>query len=216
MNFETSKNLSGVGAILLFVSPIVGAATGFATGVLGLIGFILLLIGAYGLAQYYREAGIFNNILYGTIVGIVGGIVAVVVAAWAAISMLPELLEKIYPTWNGDWTTLPNMTPDTSNLAIGDFSPFLGIIFAVVVIVFIVTIIMAIFYRKSLTMLSAKTGIGLFGTTGTILLIGAVLTIIFIGAVLVWVAMLLLAIAFFQTRPPPPQPSMPTENIPPM
>jgi uncharacterized membrane protein len=216
MNFETSKNLSGVGAILLFASPIVGAATGFATGVLGLIGFILLLIGAYGLAQFYREAGIFNNILYGTIVGIVGGVVSVVVAVWAAITMLPDLLDKLYPGWNGDWTNLPNVTPDTSHLTVSDFSPFVGIIFAVFVVVFVVTIIVAIFYRKSLSLLAAKTSIGLFGTTGTLLLIGAVLTIIVVGAVLVWIAMLILAIAFFQIRQPPPQASMPTQNVTPM
>ena len=70
MNFYTSKNLSGVGAILVFVSFL---ALPFSTafgGFVALIGLILMLIGVKGLADYYREAGIFNNVLYGTIAGI--------------------------------------------------------------------------------------------------------------------------------------------------
>jgi hypothetical protein len=123
VNFETSKNLGGVGAILLFIGPLIGALTGVATGILGLIGFLLLLIGAYGLAQYYREAGIFNNLLYGTIIGIVGGVVAVAVAVWAAIGLLPDFLQKLYPGWNGDWTTIPtNQVPDTSVITASDVS----------------------------------------------------------------------------------------------
>jgi uncharacterized membrane protein len=58
-----------------------------------------------------------------------------------------------------------------------------------------------------------KTSISLFGTTGTVLLVGAVLTIIGVGIILIWVAMLLLAIAFFQIKPPPP---MVTQDTPPM
>ena len=105
MNFETSKSLGGVGAILLFISPLTGILTGFSTGIIGLIGLILLLIGAYGLAQYYRESGIFNNMLYGTIVGIIGGVVAVIAAVYAAIALLPDFLYKVYPGWNGDWAS---------------------------------------------------------------------------------------------------------------
>ncbi|MCW4009458.1 MAG: DUF996 domain-containing protein [Candidatus Bathyarchaeota archaeon] len=205
MNFETSKSLGGVGAILLFISPLTGMVTGFSTGIVGLIGFILLLIGAYGLAQYYREAGIFNNILYGTIVGIAGGVVSVFVAVWAAISMLPDFIDKIYPGWDGDWASLANLTPDTSRITPEDVIPFMGVFLAVIVILFIIAIIVALFYRKSLKQLSAKSGVGLFGTTGTLLLVGAVLVIAFgLGMLLIWIAALLLAIAFFQMRAAPP------------
>jgi uncharacterized membrane protein len=65
-------------------------------------------------------------------------------------------------------------------------------------------VITAIFLRKSLGLLSNKTGVGLFGTTGLLILVGAVLTIIAIGLILVWIAMLILAIAFFQMKPQQP------------
>ncbi len=186
MNFDTSKNLAGTGAILLFISPITLLFIGFLFPITGLAGVILLLVGAYGLAQYYREAGIFNNLLYGTIIGIVGGIASVFVAALAVIAFLPDFLYKIYPGWDGDWATLQNITPDTNNLTFTDIEPFLGILFGIVVVVFIIAVVVAFFYRKSLNELSEKTSIGLFGATGTVLIVGAVLIIAFgIGTLLV-------------------------------
>jgi len=81
-----------------------------------------------------------------------------------------------------------------------DIVPFLTAILVVLVILFFTAIIVAIFMRKSLNALSAKTGVGLFGTTGLLLLIGAVLTIIAVGFILIWIAMLILAIAFFSMK----------------
>jgi uncharacterized membrane protein len=68
------------------------------------------------------------------------------------------------------------------------------------VILFIFVVVAALFYRKSLNSLAQKTGVGLFGTTRLILLIGAVLTIIVIGFLLLWVAMILLTVAFFSIK----------------
>ena len=62
--------------------------------------------------------------------------------------------------------------------------------------------------RRSLKQLSDRTNVGLFSTTGLILLIGAVLIIIGFGILLIWIASLILAIAFFTMKPheasPPP------------
>jgi len=68
-------------------------------------------------------------------------------------------------------------------------------------VLFILLVIAAIFYRKSLNMLSSKSGVGMFSTAGLLLLIGAVLTIIVIGVIVVWIAMILLAVAFFSIKP---------------
>jgi uncharacterized membrane protein len=96
VNFETSKNLSGTGAILMFISAPVIFVPGisiFGTGVLALVGLILMLIGVKGLAEYYNDAGIYNNILYGSITGIVGAVVSVVVAAVGFLTVLPSLMD---------------------------------------------------------------------------------------------------------------------------
>jgi uncharacterized membrane protein len=210
VTFSTSKNLSGVGAILIFVSFLaLPFATAFGGGFVALIGLILMLIGVKGLADYYREAGIFNNVLYGTIAGIVGVVVAAVVAIGIVLTSLSSFLYKIFPGWNGDWTTLSGMTPTTANLALSDVAPFIAAGLVIFVVLFVFTIVVALFYRRSLLSLRDKSGIGLFGSTGTVLLVGAVLTVILIGYLLVWIAILLLAIAFFQLRPQPVQP-MPT------
>jgi uncharacterized membrane protein len=82
-----------------------------------------------------------------------------------------------------------------------------------IVLLFIVVVVAAYLARKSLTLTSDKSGVGMFGTAGTVLLIGAVLIIIVIGLIAIWIACLLIAIAFFTLKPrvssqpaPPPQP----------
>ena len=204
MNFHSSKNLAGVGAILMFASiALAPVGTIFVSGFVALVGLALLLIGARNLAQYYREPGIFNNMLYGSIIGIVGSVASAVIAAFAVLALLPNFLTKVYPGWNGDVTTLPNFTPDTTNLSFSDVAPFLEVFLTVILIIFIFILVATLFYRRSLSSLHQKSGIGLFGSTSTVLLVGAVLTIILIGVVIVWIAVLLTAIAFFQMKPPP-------------
>ena len=84
-----------------------------------------------------------------------------------------------------------------------------------VIILFVTIIISMYFYRKSMDQLSTKSGIGLFGTAGLLMLIGAVIPII--GLVLIWVGLILATVAFFQMKPnttqsastTPPPPSQP-------
>jgi uncharacterized membrane protein len=201
LNFETSKNLGGVGAILMFIGFIIPAAIGGFGSLLSLVGLILTLVGLKGLADYYNESGIFNNFLYGTIAGIVGVVIAGATVIFAIFTMLEDFIYTVFPTWNGDFSTLPGLTPDVSAIDPTAIFPFFAAILIVLVILFFTAIIVAIFMRKSLNSLSVKAGVGLFGTTGLLLLIGAVLTIIIIGLLLIWISMLIMAIAFFSMRP---------------
>lgn len=210
MTLESSKNLGGIGAILIVIGML-GFAVPYA-GILALVGLILLLIGLKGLADYYKEGGIFNNALYAIILVIVGGVVAiatVVVTALAAFSSIGIDLANVT-----DWTTFG--TELTSRFT--DFTNFsaiwtlVGALVAALVIIFVFAIIAVIFFRKSLKQLSSKTGVGMFSTAGLLMLIGAVLTIIVIGAVLIWIAWILVAVAFFSIRA---QPTQPTQTAPP-
>ena len=200
MNLETSKNLGGVGAILMFI----GVLPLFAySGIISLVGLILVLIGLKGLADYYSEAGIFNNSLYGVITAIVGGMVFVGVAAIALVDFFTELGLTIGNV--ADWSAeLSQM--DWTNVGLDIIGNFAAYIFLALIVLFVFVIITAIFLRKSLGLLSTKTGVGLFGTTGLLILIGAVLTIIAVGLLLIWIAMLILAIAFFSIKPQAAQP----------
>ena len=218
MTLESSKNLGGIGAILLFIGvlPIIQYMW-----VLGLVGIILIIVALNGLANYYSARGIFNNALYGIIAAIVGIIIAVS-AAFAAVlanmSNINDFISTIYPGWNGDWASLSGLTPNVSNLNPADLLPLIGAIILVFVIVLVVlwvfAIVSALFIRRSLKQVSEKSNVGLFGTSGLLLLIGACLVILFgFGLILMWIAALLLAISFF-TLKPSPQP-LPTAPSPP-
>jgi uncharacterized membrane protein len=175
---------------------------------------VLVLAALWGLAGYYKESGIFNNALIGSIAGVAVIFVFVAVVLLAAVGFI----NTIVPGWNGDWTSLPNINPGAirTNITLENIGPFLATILLAVVILFLVLVAVAYFYRKSLKILADKTGVGMFRTTGTLLLVGAVLTIILIGIILIWIAMLLLAIAFFsiRTQQPPPPTAAPTQATP--
>jgi len=208
MSFESNKTLGGIGAILILIGSIV---TSYTFGVLTLIGVILVFIALNGLANYYHERGIFTNAIYSFVAGIVGVVAAAAAALYIIFdtTILTNFLKNLYPTWNGSWSTISSLrglTPNTSNITTSDVTSILGAVFLVLVVLWVFAIVAAFFARRSLKTLSAKASVGLFSTAALLLIIGAFLTIIFIGAILMWVAALLIAIAFFQIKPQPEQP----------
>jgi uncharacterized membrane protein len=195
MTLQSSKTIGGIGALLMVISPFL--VSGF-TLLVGLVGLILVLIAMKGLSDLYMDAGIFNNSLYGVIISIIGVVVFVAAIIATALSFFSDLGFDFYTDWTDptafagiDWTQ--GMILDT-------VMAHVGALIISFVILFVFAVIAAIFYRKSLTTLSTKSRVGLFGTTGLILLIGAVLTIIFIGFFLIWIALILLTISFFQLK----------------
>jgi uncharacterized membrane protein len=207
MSIETGKILGGIGALLMFIG-IIPYINYF--GVIELIGLILVMIGLYNLASHYKEGGIFNNALYGLIIGIVGGVISIAAVIITVLSSITDFLYTLFPDWNGDWTALSGLTPNPSNLTLDNIMPLITGIFAMFIILWVCSIIAAFFIRRSLGALSAKSGVGLFSTAGLLLLIGAVLIILFgIGLILIWISALIIAIAFFQIKPQQPQPPPP-------
>ncbi len=196
MTFESSKNLSAVGALLLVIGAVLGFVWSF-SAFLSLIGIILLLIGLKGLANYYKEDGIFNNALYSIIIAIVGCVVGVGVIAVSAVSALADI--------GIDWANIEdwaNVGTDVATVFTDfDFSVILNLLGALVIgviIFYIVLIISMFFFRKSMNQLSTKSGIGLFGTAGLLMLIGAVIPII--GLLIIWIGAILATVAFFQMK----------------
>jgi len=196
MTFESSKNLSAVGALLLVIGAAIGFFVSF-SGVLSLIGIILLLIGLKGLANFYKEEGIFNNTLYSVIIAIVGSIVAVGITVVSAVSALADIgidwsnIED----WSNVGTDVANVFTDLNVNAIMDL---LGALVIGLIILYVVLIISMYFFRKSMNQLSTKTGVSLFGTAGLLMLIGAVIPII--GLLIIWIGAILATAAFFQMK----------------
>jgi uncharacterized membrane protein len=201
MNLKTSKTLGGIGAILMVISVLPYISQ---FGIIGFIGEILVLVALYGFARAYKESGIFNNALYGILAGIVGVVLAVVIGIAVVLPNITDFLLKLFPSWNGDWQTLSSlsgMIPNTSNIGFADIIPFITAAILVIVTLWVFGIIATFFVRRSLVQLSARTNVGLFSTAGTLLLIGALLIFLFgLGLLLMWIGVLLLAIAFFRIR----------------
>ena len=196
MTFESSKNLSAVGALLLVIGAVLGIFWSF-SGIVSLIGIILLLIGLKGLASFYSEDGIFSNALYSILIGIVGCIVGVGVVAVSAVSALADI--------GIDWANIEdwaNVGTDVANVVTDfDFSVLATLLCALLIgliIFYVVTIVAMCFFRKSMNQLSSKSGTGLFSTAGLLMLIGAVIPAI--GLLIIWIGAILATIAFFQMK----------------
>lgn len=184
---KTGKTSGGVGAILLAVGSFgvitliysigVGASEltfpSAISGVLGLVGIILVLIGMKNLAEHYRDDGIYRNALCGFISGIIG----VVAVAFVVITLFFGWFFEV-----------------------GSFLGILGAIILALVVVFIFYVLEAVYCRRALDSLADKSGEKMFDTAGLLLLIGAALTIIVVGLVIVFSAWILVAVAFFSIR----------------
>jgi len=219
MNLDTSKISGGFGAILLFIGTIPSIQY---VWILGIVGVILILAALHGLDTIYGSQGIFSNALYGVITGVIGIIVTIgvtIVTILANLSSIRDFMYVLFPTWDGDWASLSGLTPTTANINPSDIIPLIaGVIVAIIVIVVVVwifAIVATFFVKRSLKKVSEKSNVGLFGTAGLLLFIGAILIIAFgFGLLLMWIAILLLAIAFFTIKsstqpmtsavPPPP------------
>ena len=196
MTFESSKNLSAVGALLIVIGAVIGFAVDF-SGILSLVGVILLLIGLKGLATFYKEVGIFNNTLYSVIVAIGGCVIGVGVIAASAVSALADI--------GLDWANIEdwaNVGTDVgtyfTDFNVDAIVSLLGALLVGLVIFYVVMIVSMFFLRKSMNQLSTKSGISLFGTAGILVLIGAIIPVI--GLLLIWIGFILATVALFQMK----------------
>jgi uncharacterized membrane protein len=193
VSLEPNKNLGGVGALLIVVSPLGGAALAV---MLGLVGLILMLIALNGMASHYKDRKIFDYSLYGVIAAIVGVVVTTAVILLTITSTLSSMGINLF-----NRTTWSQIVPSLRNLVnTGSFWGLAaGLVIALVVLV-VSLVVSAVLFRKSLNALSEKTKLDMFRTAGLIMLIGAALTIVVVGLILIWISFVLIAVAFFSIK----------------
>ncbi len=143
----------------------VSLAVAGASGIISLlvfVGLILFFIAMHGFSKDYSETRIFDNILYGLIITIVLGLIAVVFAVALFIANASNLIPII--------TSTPASQTQISSAAQKTALPLLPV-FAVVGLVWIV------FNVRSLNLLGDKSKVPLFRTGAKVLLAGAALSV---------------------------------------
>ena len=178
--------MGGIGSIFL-VLPI---------PFLSIVGIILVLVGMRTLSSAYNDESIWKNTLYAVIFGIIGIIASGLTLASLFFGGIFAGVELGFEA------------------GLGAFGFIAGIL-VFLVVAFIFYLLEAIYIRRAFDTLSAKSGVGLFKTGGLLLLIGAILTIVLVGLFLIFIAWILILVAFFQIpttsqpqqyqmSPPPP------------
>ncbi len=180
-----AKILGGIGSILIILS-----AVPYAGIVVGIAGFVLVLIAVKYISEYLKDPSIFNNVLIAVILSIVG----------IAVSYL-MVLGYLMASFLGLGRIIQGA--GTGPAQIGFFTSALLIIIAGIVVAWIFMLISALFIRRSYTSIADKLGINLFNTVALLYLIGSALTIVLIGFIIIFVAEILQAVAFFSIEEPP-------------
>jgi uncharacterized membrane protein len=182
-NIENDKIMGIIGTLLFLISPLADKWT----VILVIIGTVLLLVAFNGLANHYQDRSVFQNVLFGGIIFIVGlGMASIIIMVMAA-SLISSL----------------GIITDPSVLLSMDLSSLLLSVGLALIVIMASSIVGTIFIRKSLKIVAQKSGTTMFATAGTILFIGSILTIIVIGFVIIWIAMILLLMAFIQMKNEP-------------
>lgn len=168
---EDAKIFGGVGSILQIVPAV------------GIVGYILTLIGVKYIADEVNDQTIFTDMIYAVITGIIG-------VAVGAFALFFGALSSVLTRGAG---------------------AFLGGI-SFLVIIWLAFIVSSIFVRRAFDKMATRLNVGTFRTAGTLYFVGALLTIILVGFLLLFVAFILQIIAFFsihEAQPRAPGPPTP-------
>lgn len=182
-NLSSAKILGGVGALLtlLTVIPTIG-------WVLGIIGFILVLIAVKYIADETKEKSIFDNFLYFFITVVVAIVVAIIIIALTIQSVggFSYIME------------IQNLVYSADPMAVWEhIQPVVFGVIAALVALWALFLISTIFLKKSYDKIGELTKVKWFNTTALLFLLGAATTIILIGIIIIVIAVILQIVAFF-------------------
>lgn len=180
-SLSNAKTLGGIGSILVLLTaaPNVG-------WVLGILGFVMILVAVKYISDNLNESKIFNNMITAVALSIAGILVASLVVATTMLSAFANgYFASTYPfTPSASVTTAQWITFGT---AIG-----LGLLAA-----WIFFLVSAVFLRRSYNSIGSKLNVHMFSTAGLLYLIGAATAVVGVGFLILFVAEILTAVAFF-------------------
>ncbi len=185
-SLSQAKMLGAMGSVLVVLTSVPSIG-----GYLGVIGGILILLAVKEISDTLADGSIFKNILIATFSGIAGVAVAVLAVLGYLISFFGSnnLLSPYY------WSSFnPAVIP------VGEWIGLFASVFIGLIIVWAALTVSAVFVRRSFSAISSKLNVGLFSTAGLVYLIGAATTIVFVGFPIIFVAEILLIVAFLSMK----------------
>ena len=177
------KTIGKVGALL----TLLGGFIPFIGPIIGIVGFVLVLIAVKSISELVKDNDIFKNYLIDFILSIISIVMILVIMLIGFINV-------------GGFSWLTSLQ-DINIQDLSTFWDFFGgiIEYAIMALIvgWILWVIGAIYLRRSYNSIAKHTNVSLFRTTGTVYLIGAITTIILIGFVILFVARIIEVIAYF-------------------
>jgi uncharacterized membrane protein len=180
---SNTKVFGGIGAILMLI----GGFIPYAGPIVSIIGLVFIFIAVKNISEVTKDKDIFSNYLMHFIFGILT-IVAIFVIMLIAFGAAGGF------TWISSLETA-DITDFESFWAY--FGDIVGGCVLALIVGWILSIIAAIYLRRSYNGIAEHTKVGLFKTTGTVYFIGAITTIVLIGFLILLIARIIEIIAYF-------------------
>jgi uncharacterized membrane protein len=180
---SNAKIFGGIGALLILI----GLFASTAGVILGIAGFILVFIAVKKISELTKDEEIYKNYLMHFILGIIT-IIALFVIMLVAFGAAGGF------TWLSSLESA-EITDLESFLA--NFGTIIGGCLVAIVVGWILSIIAAIYLRRSYDKIAEHTKVDLFKTTGFVYFIGAITTIVIIGWLIIIIARIIEIIAYF-------------------
>jgi len=204
-SLSTARTFGGIGSILvlLFIVPAVGV-------LLSIVGWILILVAVDNIAGAVGDRSIFKETLIAGILAIVG-IAAGAVVALASLLRFTRLNGLTLLSGTHSLRSL-NATSFTSGQVTGVGGLIVGVLVGLVLI-WAFFLVSAVFLRRAFTKIATRLNVKMFATAALLYLIGAALTIVAVGLIVIFIADILMVVAFFSmpddtTVGPPPRPDV--------
>ena len=171
--------------VVLTAVPSVGA-------LLGIVGFILMLVAIKNISEVVGDRSIFNNMLVAVGLAIAGIVVGALVVVGSVLRFVGLNALSLGPSFNA------------SAVPTGDWVGLIGSVLVGLAVVWAMLLASAVYVRRSYGVIASKLNVRMFGTAGMLYLIGAATTIVLVGFVLLFVAQILVVVAFFSIEEKPP------------
>lgn len=186
-SLSQAKTIGGVGSILVLLTAVPTAGA-----LLGIVGFILMLVAIRDISEIVADKSIFNDMLVAVGLAIVAIVVGALVVVGSVLRFVGLKALSLGPNFNA------------SAVPTGDWVGLIGSILLGLAVVWVIMLVSAVYVRRTYRLMASKLKVGNFETAGLLYLIGAATTIILVGFLLLLVAQIMVIVAFFSIEERPP------------